>query len=378
LRELVIPCFWVIDGKIEMTKRLLEPFQLHDLSLSNRIVMAPMTRARAGVSRVPNALMAEYYAQRSTVGLIITEATTISEQGNGWVNSPGIYSDEMAEGWKGVVDAIHSEGGKVFLQLWHCGRASHSNFHHGKPAVAPSAIAMKADYIHTPAGKVSPETPRALETDEIQQVVADYERAARSALSVGFDGIEIHAANGYLIDTFLQSKTNHRTDQYGGSIENRFRFLREIVERLTQVWPSYRVGVRLSPNGVFNDMGSTDYREQFTYAASQLDAYSLSYLHVMDGLGFGFHGLGEPMTLSDFRSVYHGVLIGNCGYTIEDGESKLQTGAADLVAYGRPLISNPDLVARIANDWPLAEPAAVSDWYGDTGAAGYTTYPMHA
>jgi 2,4-dienoyl-CoA reductase-like NADH-dependent reductase (Old Yellow Enzyme family) len=188
-----------------------------------------LTRARAGKERIPNTLMAEYYAQRSSAGLIITEATTISEQANGWVQSPGIYSDAMAEGWMQIVDAVHGKGSKIFLQLWHCGRASHSNFHDGQPAVAPSAIKINEDYIHTPKGKMPHEVPRALETDEIPLIVEDYRRAARRARTAGFDGVEIHSANGYLIDEFLQSKTNHRTDPYGGSIENRYRMLGEVV-----------------------------------------------------------------------------------------------------------------------------------------------------
>ncbi|HRA88002.1 MAG TPA: alkene reductase, partial [Planctomycetaceae bacterium] len=238
-----------------------------------------MTRSRAGVERIPNRLMAEYYVQRSSAGLLITEATTISEQANGWNESPGIYTDEMAEGWKQTVNAVHEKGAVIFLQLWHLGRSSHSSFHNGKPAVAPSAIKINEPYIHTPTGKQPHEVPRALETDEIPKVVDDYRKAAELAKGAGFDGVEIHSANGYLIDTFLQSKTNHRTDQYGGSVENRYRFLKEVVEGVTSVWPANRVGVRVSPNGAFNDMGSPDYREQFTFVASQLDQFGLAYLH---------------------------------------------------------------------------------------------------
>ena len=232
---------------------------LHDLTLPNRIVLAPMTRSRAGKERIANLLMAEYYAQRSAAGLLITEATTISEEANGWNESPGVYTDEMVEGWKHVVNAVHDKGGVIFLQLWHMGRASHSSFHNGKPAVAPSAVKINEDYIHTPTGKQPHEVPRALETNEIPRVVADYRQAAERAKAAGFDGVEVHSANGYLIDTFLQSKTNHRTDVYGGSVENRYRFLREVVEGVTSIWSPNRVGVRLSPNGSFNDMGSPDY-----------------------------------------------------------------------------------------------------------------------
>jgi N-ethylmaleimide reductase len=356
---------------------LFQPFALHDLSLTNRIVLAPLTRSRAGIARQPNPLMAEYYTQRSSAGLIISEATTISEEANGWNESPGIYTDEMIEGWKLTTQAVHANGGVIFLQLWHMGRASHSSFHNGQLSVAPSAIKINEKFIHTPLGKQPHETPRALEISEIPRVVADYQRAAERAKAAGFDGVEIHGANGYLIDAFLQSKTNQRTDNYGGNIENRYRFLREVVEAVSTIWPANRVGVRLSPNGVFNDMGSPDYREQFTYVASQLDGFGLAYLHVMDGLAFGFHSLGEPMTLAEFREVFHGPLIGNCGYTQETAEQAIAQGHADLIAFGRPFISNPDLVERFKNSWPLAEPAPMSDWYLPTGAKGYTDFPRH-
>ena len=357
---------------------LFQPFALGDLTLRNRIVLAPMTRARSGADRLANSINAKYYAQRSSAGLIVTEGTTISEEANGWGESPGIYTDKMAEAWKPVVEAVHQKQGVIFLQLWHCGRASHSSFQNGNLPVAPSAIKLNGDYVHTPTGKQSYEVPRALETTEIPRVVGDYRQAAERAKKAGFDGVEIHGANGYLIDEFLQSKTNHRKDQYGGSIENRFQFLKEVVEAVTSVWSDHRVGVRLSPNGVYNDMGSPDYREQFTYVAKQLDQYKLAYLHVMDGLGFGFHNLGEPMTLSEVRAVFHGALIGNCGYTQATASQAVSAGHADLIAFGRPYISNPDLVERFQKGLPLAEPAAMSDWYSPTGEKGYTDFPSYA
>jgi N-ethylmaleimide reductase len=361
-----------------MNSVLFQPFRLHDLTLPNRIVLAPMTRARAGAARLPNRLMAEYYTQRSSAGLLITEATTISEEANGWNESPGIYTDKMTEGWKHTTNAVHAKGGVIFLQLWHTGRASHSSFHGGKPAVAPSAIKINEPEIHTPTGKQPHEVPRALETAEVPRVVADYRRAALRAKQAGFDGVELHAANGYLIDAFLQSKTNHRTDEYGGSALNRYRFLKEVIEAVTSVWPAYRVGVHLSPNGPYNDMGSPDYREQFTFVAGQLDRFGLAYLHIVDGLAFGFHKLGEPMTLAEFRKVFHGPLMGNCGYTKETAEKAIAAGDADLISFGRPFISNPDLVERFRNDWPLAEPAPMSDWSSPTGGKGYTDFPAHA
>lgn len=358
-----------------MSKQLLTTYTLHDLNLRNRVVLAPMTRGRAGKNRLPNAIMAEYYVQRASAGLLITEGTTISAQANGWNESPGIYTDDMESRWRPITDAVHAKGGTIFMQLWHCGRASHSSFHDGEPAVAPSAIAINGDYIHTPNGKEVYETPRALETDELPGIVEDYRRAAERAKQAGFDGVEIHSANGYLLDEFLQSKTNRRTDRYGGSIENRYRLLGEVVAAISTVWPAQRIGVRLSPNGAFNDMGSPDYREQFSYVAQQLDRFNLAYLHVMDGLAFGFHELGEPMTLADFRQLFHGPLMGNCGYDPLSAETAIAEGHADLIAFGRPFISNPDLVERFVADATLNPPADMKDWYSPTGSLGYTDYP---
>ncbi len=358
--------------------KLFEPLNLNELTLKNRVVMAPMTRGRAGKERIANEIMAEYYAQRASAGLILTEATTISEQANGWNESPGIYTNEMAEGWRQVVEAIHAQDGKIFMQLWHCGRASHSSFHGGEPAVAPSAIKINDDYIHTPNGKEPHETPRALSLDEIPSLIEDYRSAAQRAKAVGFDGVEVHSANGYLLDTFLQSKTNHRTDDYGGSIENRYRLLDEVVQAVSQVWGASQVGVRLSPNGAFNDMGSPDYREQFSFVAKELDKFGLAYLHVMDGLAFGFHELGEPMTLREFRQFFSGTLMGNCGYTQEKAEQAIAEGSADLISFGRPFISNPDLVERFANGWSLNPEAEVEKWYTPIGSRGYTDFPQYA
>lgn len=356
---------------------LLSPLDLRGLALRNRVAMAPLTRARAGRERVPNDLMVEYYRQRASAGLIIAEATTISEQGFGWVDSPGIYNDAQVEGWRKIVGALHSKGTPIFLQLWHCGRASHSSFHNGRPAVSASAIKINGDYIHTPKGKEAYETPRALTTEEISQVVEDYRRASERAKAAGFDGVEIHAANGYLIDQFLQSRTNHRTDRYGGSVENRYQFLKEVVEAILTVWPANRVAVRLSPNGSFNDMGSPDFRQTFTFAAQQLNAYGLSFLHVVDGLAFGFHEQGKPMVLPEFRSVFSGPLMGNCGYTQETAEAAIASGQADLIAFGRPFLSNPDLVERFANGWELNPPADMKTWSAPD-AKGYTDFPFHA
>ena len=358
--------------------KLLTPIELGDLKLKNRIALAPMTRARAGVDRIPNSLMAKYYVQRASAGLIVTEGTHTSEQAIGWNESPGIYTDAMKEGWRGVVDEVHQAGGAIFMQLWHCGRSSHSSFHSGALAVAPSAIAIDEEYIHTPNGKQAHEVPRALESREMAGIAAEYRNAAKAAIEAGFDGVEIHAANGYLLDTFLQSRTNQRTDDYGGSIENRYRLLDEVVQATCETCSAHRVGVRLSPNGSYNDMGSPDFREQFTYAAEQLDKFGLAYLHVLDGLAFGFHKLGEPMTLAEIRKVFSGPLIGNCGYTQETAEQAITAGDADMISFGRPYISNPDLVRRFSEGVELSPDSDVSTWYTPAGAEGYTDFPTNS
>jgi N-ethylmaleimide reductase len=247
------------------TNLLLSPFDLRGLLLKNRVVMAPLTRSRAGARRLPNALMAEYYAQRASAGLIITEATVVSKQGIGWLNSPGIYTDEQGEAWKKLVDKVHAKGTPMFLQLWHCGRASHSDFHdHLELPVAPSPIRIEGDYIHTPLGKKPHETPRPLETDEIPAIVEDYRRAAERAHAAGFDGVELHAANGYLIDQFLQSKTNRRTDHYGGTLENRYRFLDEIVRAVLTILPPSQVGVHITPQRHLQRYGFARFSREFS------------------------------------------------------------------------------------------------------------------
>jgi len=357
-----------------MTETILfKPMKLGDLELSNRIVMAPMTRGRAGEERIANELMAEYYRQRASAGLLITEATVVSPQGNGWIGSPGIYSDQMVQGWRIVTEKLKPTGTPLFLQLWHCGRASHSDFHGGQRPVSASAVKLNGDQIHTPFGKKAYETPRPLTIDEIKQTVLDYQAAATNAKTAGFSGVEVHAANGYLINQFLDSKTNLRTDEYGGSLENRYRFLKEVLEAVLQVWPSERVGVRLSPNGVFNDMGSPDFRKTYLYIAKELNRLNLGYVHIMDGLAFGFHEQWEPMTLGEFRSAYDGIIMGNCGYTKEDAEERLEAGDADLTAFGRPYITNPDLAERLKNNWPLNPADDMTFWY-TSGAEGYTDY----
>lgn len=356
---------------------LLTPIGLGDLQLRNRVVMAPMTRSRAGASGMPNALMGEYYRQRASAGLIITEAASITDEGRGWVNTPRIENDEHVEAWKPIVDGVHDEGGAIFLQLWHTGRASHSSFHAGGALpVAPSPVRHRGKYIHTPIGKQPYETPRPLHLEEIRRVVEDFRAAAKRAKAAGFDGVELHAANGYLLDSFLQSHTNHRTDRYGGSLENRFRFLGEVTEAVTSEFATGRVGVRLGPNTDFNDMGAPDYREAFSYFLQRMNDFDLAYLHVLDGTSFGWHDLGTPFTIDEARALYRGTLMANTDYTQVKAETALRGGAADLVAFGRPFITNPDLVERFANDWPLAPMAGTNVWYS-SGSEGYTDFPRY-
>ena len=362
-----------------MTTSLFSPLRTADgLELANRVVLSPMTRARAGISRTPNAAMATYYEQRAGAGLLLTEATVVSEQGIGWLDSPGLYNAAQVEGWRQVVERVHAAGGRIFVQLWHCGRASHRAFFaDGRQPVAPSAIAIADGYSHTPTGKQRYETPRALETAEIPGLVEDYRQAALRAREAGFDGIELHAANGYLLDQFLQAKTNRREDAYGGCLENRYRLLGEILEAVQEAFPVGRLAVRLSPNGVFNDMGTPEYRELFPYVIRRLEQAGLGFLDLMDGLGFGFHQLGAPITLEEIRPLFSGVLIGNVGYTRETAEQRLAAGQADMIAFGRPYIANPDLVERFRHHWPLAPEADMATWYTPR-EDGYIDWPTYS
>ncbi len=358
--------------------KLLAPVQLGALSLPNRVVFSPLTRSRSGKEHIPNSLMKTYYLQRVSAGLIITEATVISEQGIGFPNTPGIYNIQQVEGWQEIVRAVHEKGGHIALQLWHTGRASHSSFQKdGVLPVAPSPIAVGDDGgIHTDTGKQPYQVPRALDIEEIPLIVENFRQAAENAKMAGFDAIEVHAANGYLIDQFLQSCSNQRQDRYGGSKETRFQFLREIVEAVLTLWEPDKVGIRLSPNGSFNGMGSADYRESFLFYVQQLAQYRLAFLDIIDGLAFGFHGLGTPMTLAEFRPLFSGCIIGNCGYQKESAETAIEEGNADLIAFGRPYISNPDLVERFTHDWPLNPPGDPATWYSN-GPEGYIDFPCY-
>lgn len=353
---------------------LFDGHHLFGSNLKNRFVLAPLTRGRAKESRVPNKLMGDYYEQRATAGLVITEATVISEEGIGWVDSPGVYTQDMIDGWKSIVKRVHAKDSKIVLQLWHCGRASHSDFHNDELPFSASDVAIQNDQIHTPKGKKDYQAPRPMSKDDIQRTIKDFKQAAINAKEAGFDGVEVHAANGYLINQFLDTKSNKRDDEYGGSLENRMRLLFEVLAAVKEVFDVSQIGVRLSPNGVFNDMGCDDYRELYTAVIERLNDEKLGYLHVMDGLGFGFHELGEPMTLAEIRQLFNQSIMGNCGYTYETASDALAAGQADMIAFGRPYISNPDLPERLQNGWALAPYDDPTQWYGG-GKEGYTDYP---
>ncbi len=349
-----------------MTDPIFQPLQAGALHLANRILMAPLTRCRASAGRVPNAMMAEYYAQRASFGMILSEATSISPQGVGYPNTPGIWSDEQVEGWKLVTNAVHQAGGTILLQLWHVGRISDPVYLDGASPVAPSAIAA--------AGHVSlirPEkefvTPRALDLAEIPGIIEDYRRAAENATAAGFDGVEIHGANGYLIDQFLQDSTNKRSDKYGGPIENRARLLLEVTDAVVSVWGADRVGVHLAPRGDAHDMGDSDLSAVFHYAARELGKRKLAFLCARES-----HD--QPALGPSLKQAFGGVFIANEGFTAETAREAIRSGAADAVAFGKTAIANPDLVERFRTGAPL-NPPDPSTFYGD-GPVGYTDYPF--
>lgn len=358
-----------------MTKNtLLTSFSTGDLKLKNRMVMAPMTRNRAGQGNVPTKLMAEYYQQRSGAGLIITEASQISPQGMGYPATPGIHSKEQVEGWKLVTQTVHEKGGKVFIQLWHVGRISHPDFHNGDLPVAPSAI-QPAGQAFTYEGLKDFKTPRALELDEIKLIVKDYKIAAENAKEAGFDGVEIHAANGYLIDQFLTDKTNHRKDKYGGSVENRARFLFEVLDAVCEVWPENRVGVRLSPSGLFNDMGDSDPMNLFSFVIEKLNTYRLAYLHLIEPLmPIDDHPHLVKDVAIEFGKMYKGVRMVNGGFTKETGNAAINKNIAELVSFGVPYLANPDLEKRFEADADLN--TANQDTFYGGNEVGYTDYPV--
>lgn len=344
---------------------LFDSLQLGPLTLPNRIFLAPLTRARAGQQRIPNELMAEYYRQRSSAGLILTEATSVTPMGVGYANTPGIWSDEQVTGWKLVTQAVHEAGGRIFLQLWHVGRISDPVFLEGALPVAPSALAA--------AGHVSlvrPEkpfvTPRALELSEIPGIIEAYRKGAENAKLAGFDGVEIHGANGYLLDQFLQTKTNHRTDEYGGSLENRARLMLEVTDAVISVWGADRVGMHLAPRGDAHDMGDANPLETFSYVARELGRRKIAFIAAREHQA--------PSSIGPaLKKAFGGVYVANEKFTLESGNAILSAGDADAVAFGVPFLANPDLPKRFATGAALNNPDP-STFYAD-GAKGYTDYP---
>lgn len=360
-----------------MANDLFTEGKLGEIEVRNRIVMAPMTRLRATEGCLASPLMVEYYRQRASAGLIITEGSHPSPMGRGYTYPPGIHTPEQAAAWRKVTDAVHQEGGRIVLQLMHAGRVTHSSLLPERALpVAPSAIAVEG-VIHTFEGKVPFEVPRALTTEEIPGVIAEYRHAAELAVTAGFDGVELHAATGYLPHQFQASGSNHRTDIYGGSLENRSRFTLEILEALYDVWGAGRVGIKIAPGYTVNDMYDEDPAATYMYLARQLNSMGLAYLHAGYESGYT-RGTGPSFNPIDLmRSVYKGTLLASGGFTKETGNSILAADRADAVVFGRSFLANPDLVERLRRDAPLNEPLDMSSFYGG-GAHGYTDYPVLA
>ena len=354
---------------------LFQPFQLGPITLANRVVMAPLTRSRAEAGNAPGPLMVEYYAQRAGMGLIIAEATQVSATAQGYPNTPGLHTAEQVAGWRKVTDAVHAKGGKIYVQLWHVGRMSHTAYQpDGQAPVAPSAIAPKAKTFVAGQGMVDCSVPRALETAEIPGVVNDFRTAARNAIEAGFDGVEIHGAHGYLLDAFLRDGSNKRTDQYGGSIENRARLLLEVMAAVTAEIGADRVGIRLSPVSPVNDSSESNPQPLFEHVVRELEKLHPVYIHVVEGFTGGPRD-NAPFDYESLRKLYSGVWMVNNGYDKAMAESALVNQQADLVSFGRPTISNPDLVRRLKENAPLNELFSDVGLYGGTGAHGYTDYP---
>ena len=359
--------------------KLFSPVRVGPYALSHRVVMAPLTRMRSEPGDVPGALMVKYYCQRASEGgLIVTEATPVSRQGYGYAAAPGIYSDAQIAGWRRVTDAVHAKGGLIFLQLWHVGRQSHPDLQPGGAApVAPSAIRAEG-YAYTAKGEVAFTTPRALELGEIAAIVEEFRAGAERALKAGFDGVEIHGANGYLPDQFLQDGSNKRTDAYGGSIENRARFLIDVTKAAISVWGPHRVGVRISPSGTYGSMHDSDPETTFGYVAERLSELGIAYLHIVEPRIKGTELVKEnhpPVAARLLRGKFKGTIIAAGGFTKETAEAILNAGHADLVAFGRYFIANPDLPERFRLNLPL-NPYDRATFYGG-GARGYVDYPFH-
>ena len=350
--------------------QLLSPLTAGAFQLKNRVLMAPLTRCRADADHNPTPLMAEYYAQRASAGLIIAEATMVMEGNSSFWMEPGIYSDAQVQGWKAVTDAVHAKGGQIVLQLWHGGRACHPLLNGGTQPVAPSALPITGDEVHTPEGKKPYVTPRELRNDEIPGIVAGFKKAAENAKAAGFDGVEVHGANGYLLDEFLRDGANKRSGPYGGPIENRARLMLEVLDAAISVWGADRVGLRISPLNSYNSMIDSDPVGVSTYIAQQCSTRGIAYLHMLRADFFQAQQ-GDVMTPA--RQHFKGVLIGNMGYTADEAEQAISEGKLDAVAFGVPFLANPDLPARIAAKAPLNAPNAAR--FYSPGPEGYTDYP---
>lgn len=350
---------------------LFTELRMGALSAPNRIFMAPLTRCRAGAEHIANALMAEHYAQRASAGLLIAEATMAMEGNSAFWMEPGIYSPAHVAGWKLVTDAVHAAGGRIFLQIWHGGRACHPLLNGGNQPVSASAIAISGDEVHTPEGKKPYAVPRVLRDDELPAIVNGFRKAAENAKAAGFDGVEVHGANGYLLDQFLRDGSNKRDGAYGGSMENRARLMFEVIEAVCQVWGSDRVGLRISPLNSYNDMIDSDPVGLATWLATQLNRFNLAYLHLMRG---DFFGKQQGDVVTPVRANYKGVLVGNMGYSPDEAEQAIEQGKLDAVAFGTGFLANPDLPARIKAKVPLTPPNPAT--FYSPGPEGYTDYPV--
>jgi N-ethylmaleimide reductase len=355
---------------MNQTNALFSPLTLGALTLPNRIVMAPLTRCRADAAHVPTDIMAEYYSQRASAGLIIAEATMVLEGNSAFWMEPGIYSDAQVAGWRKVTDAVHAKGGHIFLQIWHGGRAVHPLLNGGQQPVAPSALAIENDEVHTPEGKKPYVVPRELRDDEIPAIIEGFRKAAENAKRAGFDGVEIHGANGYLLDEFLRDGSNKRTGAYGGPIENRARLLLEVTDAAIAVWGADRVGVRISPLNSYNSMIDSDPVGLTTYVATELSKRGIAYLHLMRA---DFFGAQKGDVVTPARAAFSGVLMGNMGYTPAESGAAIESGVLDAVAFGHHFISNPDLVERVRIGAELVEPNPAT--FYSQGPEGYIDYP---
>jgi len=355
-----------------MSKDVFEPVQLGDLTLANRMVMAPMTRNRADSNGVVPPMVVTYYQQRASAGLIITESVPVSPEAVGYPFTPGIYTDTQVDSWLRVTDAVHSAGGRIFIQLQHCGRISHPSLQPDNAMpVAPSALRPEGQ-VYTYTGLHNFETPRALETSEIPKIVEQFKRAAELAKHAGFDGVEVHGANGYVIDQFLRDGSNRRTDEYGGSVQNRMRLLNDVLDAVCEVWPVQRVGVRLTPENRFNSMTDSNPQVHFSYFVEQLSPRGLGYVHVLEG---DMMTKNSELDYRALRSRFSGMYIANNGYDLIRAQTAVRSGAADLVAFGTPFLANPDLVRRYRENLPLNEADRATFYQG--GEAGYTDYSFY-